>query len=182
MVIRQLLAEAGHPAGGELAGVDPRGFEAPPDLRSLLTPETYAGYSRAEGLDSPGGALHDVRGVYRVPPALQLAQWALAGAWTIGRESAVLDEANGRIVYLFHARDLHVVMGPGRGARVRFRVRIDGQPPGAAHGLDVDDQGNGTITEPRLYQLLRQASPIRDREFEIELLDAGAEVFSFTFG
>jgi hypothetical protein len=101
----------------------------------------------------------------------------------VGRESAVLEESGGRVVYRFHARDLHVVMGPARGASpVRFRVRIDGQPPGAAHGGDVDDQGNGTITEPRLYQLIRQPAPIRDREFEIELLDAGAEMFSFTFG
>jgi hypothetical protein len=100
----------------------------------------------------------------------------------MGRESAVLDAAGGRIVYRFHARDLHIVMGPHASTPVRFRVRIDGHPPGDAHGIDVDDQGNGTITEPRLYQLIRQSPPISDRELEIEFLDAGAEVFSFTFG
>jgi thiol-disulfide isomerase/thioredoxin len=183
MVIRQLLAEAGHPADGALATVDAHGLEAAPDLRSLLTPENYIGYARTEGFGSPGGAIRDARSLYAVPPRLQLAQWALAGTWTMGRESAVLDEAGGRIVYRFHARDLHIVMGPARASSpVRFRVRIDGHPPGDAHGIDVDDQGNGTITEPRLYQLIRQPVPVRDREFEIELLDPGAEVFSFTFG
>jgi hypothetical protein len=183
MVIRQLLTEAGHPVDGALAAIDPHGLEAPADLRSLLTPENYIGYARTEGFRSTGGAIRDLRGVYMVPPTpLRLAEWALAGTWTMGRESAILDEPGGRIVYRFHARDLHIVMGPHSSSPVRFRVRIDGQPPGAAHGSDVDDQGNGTITEPRLYQLIRQTAPIRDREFEIELLDAGAEVFSFTFG
>ena len=182
MVIRRLLAEAGHPAEGALAVADPRGFEAPADLRDLLTPENYIGYARTEGFASPGGAIRDLRWVYRAPSQLQLAEWALAGTWTMGRESAVLDVPGGHIVYRFHARDLHVVMGPHATTSVRFRVRIDGQPPGDAHGIDVDDQGNGTITESRLYQLIRQPSPIRDRVLEIEFLDAGAEVFSFTFG
>jgi hypothetical protein len=101
----------------------------------------------------------------------------------MGRESAVLDEAGGRVVYRFHARDLHVVMGLARpSSPVRFRVRIDGHPPGDAHGLDIDEAGNGMITEPRLYQLIRQPAPIVEREVEIQLLDRGAQLFSFTFG
>jgi hypothetical protein len=117
------------------------------------------------------------------PSKLRVGHWGLAGIWNVGRESAILEEAGGRIVYHFHARDLHMVMGPARaGSPVRFRVRIGGGPPGEAHGTDVDDQGDGTMTEARLYQLIRQPAPVRDREFEIELLDPGAEIFSFTFG
>jgi Thioredoxin like C-terminal domain len=101
----------------------------------------------------------------------------------VEKQSTVLNKANGRIVYRFHARDLHLVMGPSaRGTSVRFRVLIDGQPPGAAQGSDVDDRGNGTATEQRLYQLIRQPKPIADRQFEIEFLDPGVEAFAFTFG
>jgi hypothetical protein len=101
----------------------------------------------------------------------------------IGREGIVLNPATGRITYQFHARDLHLVMGPAvRGSSVRFRVLIDGEPPGAAHGVDVDEEGNGTVTEPRMYQLIRQKKPIVDRQFEIQFLNSGIEVFSFTFG
>jgi hypothetical protein len=101
----------------------------------------------------------------------------------VGRQAAVLNQAKGRIVYRFHARDLHLVMRLGApGASVRFRVLIDGQPPGAAHGLDVDAQGYDTVTEQRLYQLIRQPKPISDREFEIEFLEPGVAVFAFTFG
>jgi len=181
MTIRQLLAEAGRPVDGELATVDPRGFEAQPELRSLLTPETYVGYARGERFASPGGALPDAPNVYLKPPQLRLAGWALAGTWKIRRESAVLGEPGGRVVFRFHARDVHLVMGTS-GTKVRFRVRLDGHAPDAAHGLDVDAQGNGTITEPRLYQLIRQPAPVRDRDVEIEFLDVGAELFSFTFG
>jgi len=114
---------------------------------------------------------------------LKLNHWALSGNWTIGREGIVLNTATGRITYQFHARDLHLVMGPAvPGSSVRFRVLIDGEPPGAAHGVDVDDEGNGTVTEPRMYQLIRQVKPIADRQFEIEFPDSGIEVFSFTFG
>lgn len=114
---------------------------------------------------------------------LALNSWALSGDWNVGRDAVVLNQPGGRITYRFHARDLHLVMGlasPGRSAR--FRVYIDGRPPGQAHGVDVDDQGNGTLTEPRMYQLLRQPSPISDRQFEIQFLDAGVEAYSFTFG
>jgi hypothetical protein len=125
----------------------------------------------------------DKRQVYAVPDRLALNRWALAGDWTLQGQAAGLNEANGRIAYRFHARDLHLVMGPAmRQSSVRFRVLVDGRPPGAAHGSDVDEEGNGTLTEQRLYQLIRQPDPITDRQFEIEFLDAGAEVYAFTFG
>jgi hypothetical protein len=114
---------------------------------------------------------------------LRLNDWALSGEWTVGREAAALNKPNGRIAYRFRARDLHLVMGPAAPDRpVRFRVLVDGQPPDAAHGIDVDEQGNGRVTEQRLYQLIRQPKPIADRLFEIEFLDPGMEAFAFTFG
>ena len=131
----------------------------------------------------PGGAVLDKRRVYAVPARLRLNQWALSGDWTVQKQATVLNKVNGRIAYRFHARDLHLVMGPAApGTSVRFRVLIDGQSPGAAHGIDVDDQGNGKVTEQRLYQLIRQPKPIADRLFEIEFLDSGVEAFAFTFG
>jgi hypothetical protein len=149
----------------------------------LESPESYVGYARSETFASPGGAARDERRTYEVPERLRLNQWALSGNWTVGRQATVLNEPNGRIACRFHGRDLNLVMGSRtHGTSVGFRVRIDGAPPGAAHGLDVDDQGNGTVTEPRLYQLIRQPKPIADRQFEIEFLDAGAETFVFTFG
>jgi hypothetical protein len=125
----------------------------------------------------------DKHRVYALPARLRLNQWALSGDWTVGKQATLLNKANGRIAFRFHARDLHLVMGPAaRGTSVRFRVLIDGQAPGAAHGVDIDDQGNGTATEQRLYQLIRQPKPIADRQFEIEFLDPGVETFAFTFG
>jgi len=184
LIIQQLLAEAGSgDIGHELVSVDARGAEAAADWGNLKSPENYVGYERTENLASPGGAVLDRRHVYATPARLRLNQWALSGDWTMGKQATVLHKANGRIAYRFHARDLHLVMGPAaRGTVVRFRVLIDGQPPGAAHGSDVDDQGNGTVTEQRLYQLIRQSKPIADRQFEIEFLDSGVEVFAFTFG
>ena len=121
--------------------------------------------------------------MYTTPERLRRNHWALSGDWTMERQAVVSNEPNGRIVDHFHARDLHLVMGPGtRGAPVRFRVRLDGLPPGPAYGLDIDDQGKGTVTEPRMYQLIRQPGPIADRLFEIEFLDPGVEAFVFTFG
>ncbi len=183
-VIQQLLAEAGIGGiGHELVSVEGRGAEAAPDWSDLKSPENYVGYRRTENFTSPGGAVLDKSHVYALPARLKLNQWALSGDWTIGKQAAALNQANGRIAYRFQARDLHLVMGPAvRGTSVRFRVLIDGQPPGAAHGIDVDDQGNGTVTEQRLYQLIRQPKPIVDRQFEIEFLDPGAEAFVFTFG
>jgi hypothetical protein len=114
---------------------------------------------------------------------LSLNQWALSGEWTMEKGAVALNKAGGRIAYGFRARDLNLVMGPSaRGSSIRFRVTLNGQPAGSAHGVDVDEQGNGTITEQRLYQLIRQPKPVNDRWFEIEFLDAGAEAFAFTFG
>jgi thiol-disulfide isomerase/thioredoxin len=183
-IIQQLLAEAG--AGGighDLVSVDARGVEAAADWASLKSPENYVGYERTERFASPGGAILGTRRVYAAPAQLRLNYWALSGNWTVEKQATVLNEPNGRIVYHFYARDLHLVMGPTtRGTPVRFRVRIDGQPPGAAHGTDVDDQGNGTVVEQRLHQLIRQSKPVADRQFEIEFLDPGVAVYAFTFG
>jgi thiol-disulfide isomerase/thioredoxin len=183
-IIQQLLAEAGTGGiGHELVSVDARGAEAAADWGSLKSPENYVGYERTENFASPGGAVLDKRRVYAVPARLRLNQWALSGDWTVQKQATVLNKVNGRIAYRFHARDLHLVMGPAApGTSVRFRVLIDGKPPGAAHGIDVDDQGNGKVTEQRLYQLIRQPKPIADRQFEIEFLDSGVEAFAFTFG
>ena len=184
MVIQQLLAEAGSEgAGRDLVSVEARGIEAPADWASLRTPETYAGYERTENFASPGGAVPGKRHVYQVPAELRLNNWALAGDWTMDEQAATLNEAGGQISYRFHARDLHMVMGPGApDAPGRFRVLIDGQPPGPAHGGDVDDQGHGTVAEQRLHQLIRQPGPITDRTFEITFLDPDVQAYSFTFG
>jgi hypothetical protein len=132
---------------------------------------------------SPGGQARDKPHDYALPARLKLNHWALAGDWTAKKEAVVLNAANGRMAYQFHARDLHLVMGPStQGKPVRFRALIDGQAPGSAHGEDVDGQGIGTIIKPRLYQLIRQPNPIAERRFEIEFLDPGVEVFDFTFG
>jgi cytochrome c biogenesis protein CcdA/thiol-disulfide isomerase/thioredoxin len=183
-VIQQLLAEAGKSAvPHDLVAVDAHGAEAASDAGDVKSPETYVGYSRAENFASPGGSVADKRQAYSAPAQLQLNQWALAGDWTVEGERAVLDEANGRIAYRFHARDLHLVLGPtADGKPVRFRVLIDGKPPGGDHGADIDADGNGAITNQRLYQLVRQEKPTADRDFQIEFLDPGAQAFAFTFG
>jgi hypothetical protein len=184
MVIQQLLVEAGiGDISHELVAVDARGAEAAADWGSLQSAENYLGAERTENFASPGGAVVGVRHVYTVPPRLRLNQWALAGDWTVESQSSVLNEANGRIAYRFHARDVNLVMGPAApGTSVRFRVFIDGKPASAAHGTDVDAQGNSTVSDQRLYQLIRQPAPIADRQFEIEFLDPGVATFAFTFG
>ena len=183
-IIQQLLSEAGAAdIRREVVSVNARGAEAAADWGSLKSPETYVGYERGQNLMSPGGAVIGKRHVYSTPGSLRLNDWALSGDWTVKQELSALNKPNGGIAYRFHARDLHLVLGPvAPGSSVRFRVLIDGQPPRAAHGIDVDDQGNGTVTEQRLYQLIRQPKPIADRLFEIEFLDSGVEVFAFTFG
>ncbi|HEX6482816.1 MAG TPA: hypothetical protein VF043_28570 [Ktedonobacteraceae bacterium] len=184
MMIQQLLAEAG--IGGiapELVSVEAQGPEVAADWRDLRSPENYVGDARTENFASPGGAILNKSRVYTAPARFSLNEWALSGEWTVKREATALNEANGRIAYRFHARDLNLVMGPAaRGTSVRFRVFLDGQEPGVAHGFDIDEQGYGTVSEQRLYQLIRQPRPIADRLFEIGFLDAGVEAFSFTFG
>jgi hypothetical protein len=184
MILQHLLTDAGAAGiGQDLVSVDPSGVEAAADWDSLRSAENYLGYERTENFASANGAVLDTPHVYAAPERLRLNDWALAGDWTVERGAIVLHAANGRILYRFHARDLHLVMGPaGPGASVRFQVRLDGQPPGAAHGADIDDQGNGTATDPRLYQLLRQPGPIGDHTFEITYLDPGVHAYAFTFG
>jgi hypothetical protein len=182
--IQRLLGAAGFSGFDRgLVSLDVGGIEAAADWSNLRSPETYVGYARAENFASPGDAVRDKGRLYSAPATLRLNQWALVGNWTIGRQATVLNGANGRIVNRFHARDLNLVMGPPKGgAPIRFRVLVDGQPPGAAHGLDVDAQGNGTAVDRRCYQLIRQPKPIDDRKFEIEFLDTGIETYIFTFG
>lgn len=182
-VIQQLLSESGTGrVGQEMVEVDARGFEVAADWDSLKSPENYLGYQRTENFAFPGAVINKPR-LYPTPVQLRLNQWALSGDWTIGRQAIVLNKSGGQIAYRFHARDLHLIMGPTeRGTSVRFRVFVDGQSAVAARGLDVDVRGEGTVSEQRLYQLIRQPQPIRDRQFEIEFLDAGVEAFAFTFG
>ena len=182
-VIQQLLAEAGAPVAPTKAVENKAtGAEAAPDFADVRSEETYIGYGRAENFASPGGAVADRNHLYRGAD-LGLNQWSLDGDWTIGQERAELDQAGGAIAFRFHARDLHLVLGPGRdGKPVRFRVTIDGAAPGTAHGADADAQGQGTVTAERLYQLVRQDGTIRDRLFRIEFLDPGVRAYAFTFG
>jgi len=184
MIIQALLAEAGKTIGNrQPVSVEPQGAEAAADWSNLKSGENYLGYDRTENFASPGGAVLGKARTYALPTRLRLNDWALSGDWTVTAAAAVLNKASGRIAYRFHARDLHLVMGPAApGTSVRFRVLIDGQPPGAAHGVDIDEQGYGAVTEQRMYQLIRQPSPVADREFEIEFLGSGVEAYAFTFG
>ncbi len=182
-VIQQLLAEAGRTnvSDGTVA-VSASGAEAPADNENALSPETYIGFDRAENFVPPGGMDPDASHVYTAAPA-RLNEWGLTGKWTVSAERANLDQKDGGIVYRFHSRDLHLVLGPGSdGKPVRFRVTIDGKAPGESRGEDVDANGQGTVKAQRLYQLIRQVGAIVDRTFEIRFLDAGVEAFAFTFG
>ncbi|OXI92304.1 MULTISPECIES: cytochrome c biogenesis protein DipZ [Burkholderia] len=185
--IQSLLAEAGHPEALNvpigLAGAPAKGALAAADSADVRSPETYVGYARAEAFMSPGGVVRDAAYHYAEPARPDLNDWGLAGMWQVGAERATLAAPAGRIVYRFHARDLHLVLGPGEdGKPVRFRVTLDGAAPGAAHGSDVDAQGYGTVTGQRLYQLVRQPGAIADRTFSIEFLDPGVNAYAFTFG
>lgn len=184
-VIQQLLAEAGQTriAAGLVAPLG-QGTQAAPGAEPALSGETHLGHERAHGFASPGGIARDRAKAYQpAASALRTNQWALAGDWTVEAERAVLNSANGRIAYRFQARDLHLVLGPAaNGKPVRFRVLVDGKPPLADHGFDTDAQGHGVIDAQKLYQLVRQAAGGRERLFEIEFLDAGAQAYAFTFG
>ncbi|MDR3407611.1 MAG: cytochrome c biogenesis protein DipZ [Methylovirgula sp.] len=183
-IIQQLLNEAGRTGQtGTIVKVSAGGAEAAPDMADVRSPETYIGYERTENFASTEDAIRNMPHVYALAPKLALNQWGLTGDWTIGGEHAALNARDGWITYRFHARDLHLVLGPGDGGKpVRFRILIDGQAPGANHGADVDASGSGTVTEQRLYQLVRQNGPVIDRTFEIQFLDPGVEAFAFTFG
>jgi thiol-disulfide isomerase/thioredoxin len=184
MVIQQLLLDAGADAvPGGLVPVDGAGPEAPADWANLRSPENYLGYARTTNLELSDGLEPDLPHVYTAPARLRLNHWALSGDWTVSAEVIALNRPGGRIACQFHARDLHLVMGPAvRGATVRYRVLVDGRPAAAAHGADLDEEGAGTVVDQRMYQLVRQPAPIADRRFEIEFLDPGVEAFVFTFG
>jgi hypothetical protein len=183
MIIQRLLAEAGHGVGPELVSVDARGIEAAADWAALRSPENYTGYERTENFASPGGAVPGGPHIYAAPERLRLNHWALTGDWTMGGQASTLNTAGGQIACRFHARDLHLVAGPAAPATsVPFRVLLDRQPPGADHGTDCDGQGNGTVTHPRLHQLIRQRGPVTERTFEITFLDPGVQAYAFTFG
>jgi hypothetical protein len=185
MIIRQLLGEAdvGERLPG-LATVTPNGDEVQADWENLGSPESYLGYDQATGFEAGDSfAEQDRPQAYTAPASLRLNHWGLLGNWTIRSDASALHGSGGRVAYQFHARDVNLVMGPAtKGKAVRFRVLLDGLNAGADHGVDVGADGSGTVVQQRMYQLIRQAKPIRDRRFEIEFLDDGAEVFCFTFG
>ncbi|MGC7405722.1 cytochrome c biogenesis protein DipZ [Pandoraea pneumonica] len=183
-VIQQLLREAGaKQVASNIADVQASGIQQAADMRDVRSPETYVGYERAENFASPGGAVRNQATDYRAPSMPSLNAWGLGGSWMVGAEHATATQAGARIVYRFHARDLHLVLGPdANGKPVRFRVTVDGQAPGDAHGTDVAADGTGTVTSQRLYQLVRQSGDVSDRTFSIEFLDPGVSAYAFTFG
>ena len=176
-VIQQLLG-----IRRELVSVEGVGVEAEADWDHLRTPETYLGYGRGDQFASPDGATFDQRRTYQLPEHLHLNHWALAGEWTIGRESVVLDQAGGTIAYRFRARDAHLVLSSGARAPIPFRVLLDGQALGPSHGVDVDEDGNGVLRDGRLYQLIRAHDTVQERTLEITFLEPGAKAYVFTFG
>jgi thiol-disulfide isomerase/thioredoxin len=176
-VIQRLLGVQREPVSVEAVGL-----EAPADWESLRTPETYLGYARAENFTSPSGAGFDERRSYELPEILRLNHWGLAGEWTIGPERVVLDRGGGSIAYRFHARDAHLVLSTRSQQPIPFRVLVDGEAAGAAHGIDVDEDGVGLLADGRLYQLVREPGIVRERTLEITFLEAGAEAYVFTFG
>jgi thiol-disulfide isomerase/thioredoxin len=184
MAIQQLLLEAGaKDVDPDLVSVDPVGLEVAADYQTLRSPETYLGYGQATGMASPDGLRSDESHDYAPPTNLRLNEWAPAGGWAISRRAATATAANARLAIRFQARDVNLVMGPAvRGTTIPFRVRLDGQPATGAHGTDVDADGNGSGTEQRTYQLIRQPAPIAERVVEIEFLEPGVELFCFTFG
>jgi cytochrome c biogenesis protein CcdA/thiol-disulfide isomerase/thioredoxin len=183
-VIQQLLQEAGSKQVDQgLIEVQAKGVQQAADMAAVRSPETYLGYERAEHFAATPAAVRDQPASYATPERLALNAWGLTGQWTVGPESATLDRASGRISYRFQARDLHLVLGPGADGRpVRFKVLIDGKAPGTSRGMDVAADGSGTVTEQRLYQLVRQDGDVAERTFSIEFLDPGISAYAFTFG
>jgi thiol-disulfide isomerase/thioredoxin len=176
-VIQELLGIEREPVSVEGLGV-----EAEADWSDLRTPETYLGYGRGERFASPDGGAFGERRVFELPDRLPLNAWGLAGEWTVGSENVVLEGAGGRIAFRFHARDAHLVLSAGAREPMSFRVRLDGEAPGASHGVDVDEDGNGLLREGRLYQLVRQHDDVRERTLEITFVEPAAEAYAFTFG
>lgn len=165
-VIQRLLDVEREPVSVKGSGV-----EAQADWDQLESPETYLGYERSGQFAS-----------HRLPERLRLNQWTLTGEWTVGPEKAALDRAGGSIAYRFHARDAHLVLFSKAPDPIPFRVTLDGEAPGASHGVDADELGAGSLREGRLYQLIRQSGRVHDRTLEITFLAPGAEAYVFTFG
>jgi hypothetical protein len=176
-LIQKLLAVERDPVA-----VEGFGDEAEADWDNLGTPETYLGYWRSAHFASRGDAAYDQPRTYEIPERLRLNQWALAGDWTIAAENVVLDRAGGAIAFRFHARDAHLVLDRGSREPIPFRVRLDGRAPGADHGVDIDEGGNGTLRDGRMYQLIRQRDAVGDKTLEITFLEPDAAAYSFTFG
>ena len=183
-VIQQLLREAGAAKVADgLINANAEGVQRAPDMNEVQSPETYVGYQRSEHFVPETSLVPDKSTTYNLPSQLALNDWSLGGQWTVGSERATSSAPAGRIVYRFHARDLHLVLGPAAdGKPVRFKVLIDGKAPGDAHGTDVAPDGSGSVTEQRLYQLVRQPGGVTDRTFSIEFLDPGVSAYAFTFG
>ncbi|MGV8920000.1 MAG: cytochrome c biogenesis protein DipZ [Pseudomonas sp.] len=183
-VIQQLLTEAGNTnVSKDVVTANAQGVMQSADNAEMNSPETYLGYDRAENFASPGDQVSDKSHAYQPPKQPELNQWGLDGKWTAKPEQVTLDQAHGRIVYRFHARDLHLVLGPtADGKPVHFKVSIDGAAPGDSHGSDIAADGSGMVTEQRLYQLVRQAGPVTDHTFTIEFMDPGVQAYAFTFG
>ena len=184
MVIQQLLADArGTDVDRDLVDVEPQGFEVAADWRTLRSPETYLGYGRSSGFASPEAEYLGAPHRYDAPGQLTLNTWALSGTWTLAQHAAIASGPGGRIAFRFAARDAHLVMGPAeRGSSVPFRVLLDGAAPGESAGEDVAADGSGTVADQRLYGLIRQSGPVRERLLEVEFLEAGVEAYCFTFG
>ncbi|MGB7190896.1 MAG: redoxin family protein [Acidobacteriaceae bacterium] len=182
-LIQGLLKERGQSMPEGTVSVQGTGIEAPADMKAIQSPETYVGYARAANFASPGGIKHDDDHVYEPPANPSLNQWGFAGKWVDHQQVAELKEAGGKIIFHFHARDLHLVLGPAKHDKpVRFKVTIDGKAPGENHGVDTDAEGNGEVKDYRLYQLVRQKGPVEDHIFTIEFEDPGVQAFAFTFG
>jgi thiol-disulfide isomerase/thioredoxin len=166
----------------DLVTVEGVGVEAEADWPHLRTPESYLGYERGERLASPGGIAFDERRRYEIPDRLHTGGWALAGEWTVESERVVLGAPDGSIAFRFRSRDAHVVLASDITDPIPFTVRLDGEPPGPAHGEDVDADGHGVLAEGRLYQLVRQRDRVGTRTLELTFAAAGAAAYAFTFG
>jgi thiol-disulfide isomerase/thioredoxin len=182
--IQELLQERNSkPMPGSTVSVHGQGVEAEAAMSEVQSPETYIGYARAANFASPGGIWQDLEKSYTAPAQPRLNEWGLAGKWVDHGQVAVLKAAGGKIVFRFHARDLHLVLGPtADGKPVHYRVSVDGHAPGDSHGVDTDAEGNGVVSEHRLYQLVRQRGAVGDHVFQIEFEEPGVQAFSFTFG
>lgn len=182
--LRQLLTEARKGSVPDsLATVNGTGPEAAPDWTNLRSPESYVGYAQATSFVSPGGIKKDVSNVYRAASQPRLNQWSLTGDWTVGKEFGLTNAPGGSIQFRFHARDLHLILGRApQTSPINFRIKIDGAPPGASHGVDTNAEGSGSVLEDRMYQLVRQDGSVKDKTFEIDFSEPGVRAYDFTFG